>query len=303
MKTLSMHAAMPAAPQGRARTTVTGASLWTAFWQEFCLENEPQERCHIPGDGQQVVDRHWAEFAHALPRNAQVLDLGCGAGILGRLLLRHRSDLGVIGIDFADVPAISAANLTIHRWVSMEELPFGEDSFDAAISLFGIEYGNIDRTARELARVLRPGARFSFIVHHRESEIASEGRTRRAALRELLSGKTRAAFLAGGLGSLDRQLERLRTLFPGEPSIRLFSNYLRHHAVRTRAERHTTWQTLLDGLDPELALLVQLEKSAKAAAEMGAWLVPLLSAMGDVSVSVLRRRSGEPIAWQVSGSR
>ena len=291
------------ASKPKSKCSAEGPSLWSAFWQEFYPEGRPWERCPIPGDGRSVVDRHWAQFAAALPREAQVIDLGCGAGIVGRLLLRYRSDLHVTGIDFADVPTPELPNLTIHPWVSMEALPFDDGCFDAAISLFGIEYGNIDQTARELWRVLKPGAPFSFLVHHCESEIVCEGGTRRRGLRELFSGRVKAAFLGGSVVAIERQIGRLRKQFPDEPSVRHFSRYLRHHIAGTRAERQSKWQYLLDGLAPELALLMLLEQSAKSPVEIGSWLPSLLPIMKVVSVSVLRRGSGEPIAWQVSGNR
>jgi SAM-dependent methyltransferase len=249
------------------------------------------------------VDRHWAHFADALPREAQVIDLGCGAGIGGRILLSRRNDLRVTGIDFANVPTPTVQNLTIHPWISMEAIPFADSCFDAAISLFGIEYGNIEKTAGELGRLLKPGARFSFLVHHLESEIVREGSTRRKGLRELLSGKVKAAFLAGSIPGIDQQVKRLGNQFPNEPSVRHFSIYLRHHVTRSRAERQAAWTNLLDGLNPEIALLTHLEKSAKSAVEICSWLASLLPAMRIVSVSVLRRNSSEPIAWQVNGVR
>lgn len=282
---------------------VHGSSLWSAFWREFCLEDEPHERCHIPGDGQSAVDRHWSSLADSLARNARVLDLGCGAGILGRLLLGRRPDLQVTGIDFANVPVMPFANLEIHAGVSMERLPFPDGSFDAATSLFGIEYSNVEHTAGELGRVLAPGARFSFLIHHVESEIAREGSTRRKGLRELLSGKTRAAFAAGNMQQLDQRLRGVGALFPDELSVRQFSAHLRHNLSRTRAERQAIWQDMLEGLGPEIAILGLLERSAKSAPQMGAWMGQILCAMAVVRVSILRRSSGQPIAWQLDGLR
>lgn len=291
------------APKGKLKYGVAGSSYWSTFWRDFGAENQPHERCYIPGDGRHVVDQHWAHFADDLPREAQVVDLGCGAGILGCILLNRRSDVHVTGVDFAQVPAISRANLTIHSWVSMEALPFGEGCFDAAISLFGIEYGNMDETARQLGRVLKPGGRFSFLVHHHESEIVREGSMRQRGLRELLSGKMKAAFLAGNISSFDQHRQRLRCQYPSEPSVKLFSDHFSRNIARTRAERQAIWQKLADDLDPELTLTMQMERSAKSVVQMGSWLVPLLSIMSAVSVSVLRRASGEPIAWNVSGHR
>ena len=267
------------------------------------MQNAPQERCHVPVAGRHAIDRHWAQFSDGLRPGAQVIDLGCGAGVAGRVLLSRRNDLAVTGVDWANVPATHVTNLAIHAGVRMEALPFGDGCFDAAISLFGIEYGNIVETARELERVLKPGAQFSFLVHHRESEIHREGSTRRRALRELTRGKLKAAFLAGNSTGIDRQRERLKAQFPDEPMVSLLSDYCRRNIARTRAERQAMWQKLARELDPEIALLMHLERSAKSAADMGAWLVSLLSIMSRVGVSVLRTSSGEPIAWDVRGIR
>lgn len=288
---------------GKLPHPAAGQSLWSTFWQDFCLENEVHERCHVPGDGRPAVDRHWARFADNLPGRAQVIDLGCGAGIVGRILLNRRADLRVTGVDWANVPAMNLANVTVHPGVSMEDLPFGDGCFDAAVSLFGIEYGNMEKTARELERVLKAGARFSFLVHHRESEVSREGTMRRRALRELLAGKMKAAFLAGNATGIDQQRRSLAKQFPAEPMIDIVSDYFLRNITSARAERQAMWHNLAIGLDPEIALLLLLERAAKSAAEMASWLASLLSAMTLVSVSVLRRSSGEPIAWNVSGIR
>jgi SAM-dependent methyltransferase len=277
--------------------------LWTAFWREFCLEDQPHERCHIPPDGRAVVDHHWIYFAEDLPLGARVIDLGCGAGTVGRTLLTHRKDLRVTGVDFADVPALTVPNLAVRPGIDMEALPFGDASFDAAVSLFGIEYSNIARTASELARVLRPGAAFSFLVHHHGSETVHEGSARRGALQDLLSARVKTPFLAGSIPGLDQQIARLNDRFPGDPSIALVTRYLRHHITGTGAHRQAIWQDMLDNLGPEIALLTHLQGSAKSPAELCNWLAALLPLMQSVSVSVLRRKAGQPIAWQVDGRR
>jgi SAM-dependent methyltransferase len=289
--------------RGGSRYGAAGPGTWSTFWQEFGDESAPQERCFVPGDGRDTVDRHWAHFADGLAAGAQVIDLGCGAGIAGRSLLRRRSDLRVTGVDWANVPTTLLANLTIHPRVRMEALPFGDSCYDAAISLFGIEYGNIDKTARELGRVLRPGARFSFLVHHCESEIVREGGARRRALRELISGKMKGAFLAGNVAGVGEHRGGLKKQFPDEPMVNLVSDHFRRNITRTRAERQKVWEKLASELEPEISLLMQLERSAKSAVEMGVWLVSLLSLMSQIRVSVLRRGSGEPIAWCVEGVR
>jgi SAM-dependent methyltransferase len=292
-----------AIPAETPKHRTAGQHLWSTFWQEFCPENEPQERCHVPGDGRQVVDQHWAQFAEGLPAHARVIDLGCGAGTVGCTLLKRRADLCVTGVDWAKVPAIQMANLIIHQEVNMEALPFGDGGFDSAVSLFGIEYADSSNTTRELERTLKAGARFSFLVHHCESEIAREGNARRRALKELISGRMKAVFLAGNLAGIEQQRQILRKQYPDEPMVNLVSNHFARNIVHNRVERQSIWQKLADELETEIALLLHLERAAKSANDMAVWLAPLLSAMYFVSVSVLRRRSGEPIAWTVNGIR
>lgn len=307
MSSRPLHNVLPAtfspASAAKSKQAASPPSLWTAFWRDFCLEDQPHERCPIPGDGRAAVDRHWIYFAEDLPLGGRVIDLGCGAGTVGRTLLTHRKDLRVTGVDFADVPALTVPYLTIRPGIDMEALPFGDGSFDAAVSLFGIEYSNIDRTAPELARVLKPGATFSFLVHHHDSETVREGAARRGALQDLLSASVKTPFLVGSIPGLDHQLRRLDDCFPGDPSIALFSRYLRHHLTGARAHRQAIWQDMLDNLGPEVALLTHLQRSVKSPAQMAHWLAALLPITQSLSISVLRRKSSQPIAWQVEGKR
>lgn len=276
---------------------------WSKFWQEFCPENERNEACYVPGDGRSALDRQWAYFANSLPRGAHVIDIGCGAGIVGRNLLSQRPDLQITGVDCASVPVRSQAHLTIHTQVNMEALPFGDCSFDAAVSQFGIEYGNIVDAAPELERVLKPGAPLCFLIHHRDSEIVREGSLRRRALEELMRGKVKDAFLEGDAAGIDQLKQPLGKKFPDEPMVKLVSDYFLRNIGRPREERQEVWQKLSDELDPEIWLLLQLERSAKSAAELDSWLVPLQSAMTSVGTSIVQRGSGEPIAWSVHGMR
>jgi SAM-dependent methyltransferase len=277
--------------------------LWTKFWQEFAPENALQERCHIPGDGRELVDTHWRQFANDLPQEARIVDLGCGAGIVGRTLLKQRSDLVVDGIDLAEVPQLLVPNLTIHRWVSMEALPFEANSIDAAVSLYGIEYGNLSATAAELQRVLRPGSSFSFLMHHADSEIVREGSTRRRALRHLFGGKIKSAFLAGNTERLDQQIRTIARELPREPTVGFGTKFFNRKISLPRVSREIAWHEFVTNLGPEAALLARLERAAKSPAGIAKWLEPLIATMQQVSVAVMRRRSNEPIAWKVGGIR
>lgn len=300
----SAYAALPQTSSGPEwGQGLPGPDEWSIFWRDFGVGDAMPERCPVPGDGQSAVDSHWMEFAGRLPQGCAVIDLGCGAGIVGRTLLERRSDLLVTGVDFAEVPIEPLRNLAICPCVSMEALPFGEDSFDAAVSLFGIEYGAIADTARELGRVLKPGGRFSFVVHHCDSEIAIEGNARVRGIRGVLSGAVEAAFLAGDIARLEQQNLRLRREHPDEPTVKLVSDYFWRNIRQTRTARQAIWSKLVEDVAVELALTTRMTECAKSAADLGSWIVPLLAIMARVEVAVLRRSSSEPIGWIVSGEK
>ncbi|MGI9341256.1 MAG: class I SAM-dependent methyltransferase [Gammaproteobacteria bacterium] len=113
----------------------------------------------------------------------QVIDLACGNGALtwiaNDLLNDGEQQTAITGVDFADIepfkrlgrkeedyPAISfIGNCPI------EKLPFEDDSVDLAISQYGLEYSDLDQSIPEIARVLGPTGKMSFIVHAREGDL------------------------------------------------------------------------------------------------------------------------------------
>jgi SAM-dependent methyltransferase len=287
------------APHKREDLGSTGPDAWSLFWEE----QGPNGRCLIEGDVLDALDEQWAYFAPSLPPGATVIDLGCGAGTIGRNLIGHREDLQIIGVDSARVPVRSHPRLKILSPVGMEALPFDDHSFDAAVSQFGIEYGKIADTAAELERVLKPGARFRFLVHHRDSELVRQGGMRRQALRALTSGPFKSAFLSGHLQDLAGQTRRLMNQYPGEPMVKLVSDHFHRKIACPRAQRQAIWHDLAQGLNPEIWMLRQLEQCAMSADDLGRWLVPLLSRMLVVGGSAVRAKSGEPIGWSIHGVR
>jgi ubiquinone/menaquinone biosynthesis C-methylase UbiE len=279
------------------------ASDWSIFWRDFGEGNQRPDRCHVPGDGRQAIDGHLSAFAVGMPPGARVIDLGCGAGYLGKLLLTNRPNLQIIGVDFAEVPRPVAPGLTILPWVDMASLPFENCQFDAAVSLFGCEYSAIDQTALELARVLKPGSPFCLVVHHRESAIAREGFARVSGIRGVLSGKVKSAYLAGDQGRFEQLRISLLDQHHGEPTVKLMTDYLARTAGQSRAQRLANWDKLVTDVAAEVALTSQMVRCAKTPEQLGTWLAPFLTAMAQVKAAVLLKASGEPIAWSVSGTR
>jgi demethylmenaquinone methyltransferase/2-methoxy-6-polyprenyl-1,4-benzoquinol methylase len=107
--------------------------------------------------------RRAADLAGVGP-GARVLDVATGTGDLA-LELASRVEPGgeVVGSDFSEemlACARTKAPAIRFEWGNALELPYPDDSFDAATVGFGARnFSDLDRGLREMARVVRPGGR------------------------------------------------------------------------------------------------------------------------------------------------
>jgi SAM-dependent methyltransferase len=165
--------------------------FWDSYWQfdrlsSFDIDTTSQHWL--------ALMRHWASFVGRIPAGGRVLDLGCGNGAAGLALLRAAYTSGsgfeIHGIDQAaiDPPRYSSQQTELLRrirfWpgVQMEALPFEAGTFDAVLSQYAVEYGNLGRTVAEIARVLKPGGTVSILALPALSKVANDaGRAIRQA--------------------------------------------------------------------------------------------------------------------------
>ena len=97
----------------------------------------------------------------------RVLDLSTGTGWTSRIVARRGAT--VVGVDIAEglldaarVRAVAEGLPIDYELADAERLPFGNATFDAVISTFGVMFaGNPEAAAGELARVVRPGGRIA----------------------------------------------------------------------------------------------------------------------------------------------
>lgn len=273
------------------------ADAWTAFWAD-----PGQSRCAAGApEIWRVLAGHWSAFARTLAPGTHVLDLGCGAGVVGRLLASARFDLHVTGIDAANIPPASHPQLVMLAHTAMESLPFPDRRFGAAVSQFGYEYSQIDAAAREIARVVVPGARVSFLVHHAESAIVAATRSRLDAIDGFLGRTMRTAFCSGDAAAFSVQMSTLVERHPHDALIAQLGRALPTRLMKPQTTRIAIWSALEEALAPERCVAESLNTCCVAPAHLGEWLGPLRSIFELAPVSVLREPNGDPIVWRVEG--
>lgn len=91
----------------------------------------------------------------------KVLDVACGTGVLARAVASQLPKSSVTGLDLnPGMLAVAKKHAPAINWQqgSAEELPFGNDTFDAVLSQFGLMLFSSPKTAlQEMKRVLKPG--------------------------------------------------------------------------------------------------------------------------------------------------
>lgn len=274
---------------------------WTSFWRE----QGPHSHClRLGGDAVgSTLRRHWETLACGLAAQERVIDIGCGSGIVGRIMLATRPDLSIAGIDSANIRFGGAPGLAIHGGVEMEALAFPPASFGWAVSQFGFEYGDPHRAAPELARVLRPGGRLSLVVHHRESAIVATNAARRSALHEIAAPPLRDAFLSGDRAGLTAMVAALVLKHGDVDLVRQIAAALPQRVDLEGGARSGMWRAIGEALAPEAVILDSLLEVCQSRQSILGWLAPLRAALADVTAEPIRTAGGAPVAWHVSGRR
>jgi ubiquinone/menaquinone biosynthesis C-methylase UbiE len=96
------------------------------------------------------------------------LDVGCGEGQVSRTATGVAGVHSVFGIDptWAQVSEAARRGSVVGR-AEAAALPFGAHEFDAVVACLVFEHiEDVDGAIGEVARVLRPGGRFIFLLNH-----------------------------------------------------------------------------------------------------------------------------------------
>jgi SAM-dependent methyltransferase len=185
--------------------------------------------------------RYLTELAqsHAMPLDGRVLDFGCGVGRMSNALAEH--GLQVVGVDIATSMVDRAQELNAHRdclsFVAYDggELPFPDNSFDAAVTLIVLQHcpPRVQVAALlQLQRVVRPGGALVFQVPSRPVPItALDVPARRAAI-DWLSDLTELP--VGGSGTVTaRVTNQSESVWPAGSMVKLANHWYRDAGVVT----------------------------------------------------------------------
>ncbi len=153
---------------------------WDRQWRGNILSTCAQ---HMDPEAGREIGAGWAEFYGGLPKGAKILDIGTGNGLLPLIALQvsdgAKKEFEVHGADLADIDPEKAlpehaphlARVTFHPGCPTERLPFPAGTFDAITGQHAFEYGDPEKSAGEVASVLKSGGKFRFLMHAAGSEI------------------------------------------------------------------------------------------------------------------------------------
>lgn len=194
---------------------------WSEYWKH--------ERPTAYGGGYPASIRNFLEsffdrLREARPE-ARVLDIGTGNHGATELARRRGPRFELYGIDLS-IPSPSAEAASSLAVMDANCLAFADATFDAVVSVNGIEYADPDKAIPEMGRVLVTGGHTVLVLHHPDSDVVKRARSVNRFVREqrlhelvvltLLYLECKEPALKV---QIDRQLARARMAFdiPQEP--------------------------------------------------------------------------------------
>jgi len=171
--------------------------VWDRYWQSdriaSCFDGAGASNY---GD---AVASGWRAFFSELPKEARIIDLCTGNGAIAVMAAEvgraENKAFTITAVDQADIdpPTYVTRNrdemaaIQFVGGIEVEALPFADGSFEVAISQYGLEYSDLARSVREMARVLAPGGRVRLVVHAAEGIVAANAKAAIADTNALLN--------------------------------------------------------------------------------------------------------------------
>lgn len=151
---------------------------WESYYRSGALVSCP---LNIEPYYTMEVREAWVNFFSELSDGAHILDIGTGNGAVALIAKETATKLSrgfeIDGVDLAEIDppryvpggAELLEGIRFHGGINTEALPFKKASIDAICGQYIVEYTDIAKTLAESMRVMAPGGKCQFILHHRES--------------------------------------------------------------------------------------------------------------------------------------
>src|SRR5580698_9296097 len=128
-----------------------------AYYDEFAGRYEDRRDGRDPGGYHDLIDELELGFVERFGRGRDVLEVGCGTGLLLRHLAAFARSARGVDLSPGMLEKARARGLSVEV-ASATELPFPDASFDVACSFKVLPHvRDIGRALAEMARVVRPG--------------------------------------------------------------------------------------------------------------------------------------------------
>ncbi len=99
----------------------------------------------------------------------RVLDAGCGKGRFARIMKERNPEASIVGLDLAEAMLRFLPKEIAPCSASMTQLPFSDESFDAAYATESLEHAvDIEQAVAEICRVVKPGGKIVIIDKNAE---------------------------------------------------------------------------------------------------------------------------------------
>lgn len=177
---------------------------WSSYWAHGFLHSCGSAFTGNYGD---EFSAAWNRFFASLPARARILDVGTGNGAIAVLArdfaLGHAREFEVHAADAAEIRpdqmsgalGIDTTGIVFHSRTPAERTGLATAAFTAVTSQFGIEYADWPAAVAEVRRLLEPGGRCCFVMHHADSVIVATS-LEEAAHADFLLDTTRVLELA-----------------------------------------------------------------------------------------------------------
>lgn len=288
-------------------------SPWDTYWQSHHTANS--FGCdYTENEGPYgIVNRHWLDVFQSMDATGKVVDLGAGNGALAKLALDALGKTPCaswVSSDLVKVyPSVKHEDVTFLQ-VNAESMPFANQSVDHFVSMFGIEYGDLQKVFDEVARCLSPRGKFDFILHHADSIISQQSKVTLAVSQRCLSSHVWDALSSYSTMPIDQVKQTLLQML--NQQMQLASNdqereevQLIGHSIFTLCQSMPTSAAIVKGLasiQTQLASQAVRLSQQLAASLQAKNLSHLLedSQLSCYKISTLNS-DNMLIGWQVSG--